>query len=195
MMKMESLQSLHQSMKQLGLDKQRFTVRVGAANLECLFCTSDGPYSLALTSRGEKPSFAKLDVHRGYLIDDFFGDQYQYILDMLRVDGHAGERLVPKTFLAQLDGVIPRKATQQNVPTASDILGIRHDIEDRDRPHFDCWIYWTKPQSPTKENMAKTKLILGGAALKHSKTHNASSRWSADPTGASWHDGIGTASN
>lgn len=188
-MKMESLKTLHQSMLSLGLDMQHFQVTAGAAHFDCLFSTREEHFILSLTSRGENPKFFKFDVSRGYWIKDYFGDMYRGLLAVLKTDGKSGEKLIPSIFLAQLDQKIPRVAKGANVPSAGEVVRLRHDLEERDRPYFDTWIYWDKEKgksSPSKENRNKTLLIMGIEAHQYSVTMNASSRWSATPTGRTW---------
>jgi hypothetical protein len=188
-MKLESLKTLHQSMLSLGLDMQHFQMTAGAAHFDCLFSTREEPFILSLTSRGENPKFFKFDVLPGYWIKDYFGDMYHDLLTVLRIDGRSGEKLIPSSFLAQLDQKIPRIAKKANVPSPDEVLRLRHDVEERDRPYFNTWIYWDKEKgksSPSEENRSKTLLIMGIEAHQYSVTMNASSKWSATPTGRTW---------
>lgn len=187
-MKMESLRQLHQSMRALGLDMQQFQVRTGAADFDCLFSTRGAPFVLALTSRGLNPRFFRFDVTEGYWIGEYFGDLYGPLVDVLSKDGASGQRLIPRDFLAQLDGAIPRQAKPGRVPQPHVIVQLRADLEEVDRPYFDTWIYWDAPskRSPSHENMRKTLEALGPEALEYSEHMNASSKWSATPTGRTW---------
>lgn len=187
-MKMESLKNLHQSMRVLGVDMQKFQVRLGAAEFDCLFSTRDDPFVLALTSRGLNPRFFRFDVNRGYWIRDYLGDLYGPLVEVLRTDGSSGKRLIPKDFLVQLDAAIPNAATQLWVPEPYVIVQLRADLEEADRPYFDTWIYWDSEsnRSPRKENMQKTLEALGPEALEYSKRMNASSKWSMVPTSRTW---------
>jgi hypothetical protein len=184
-MKLESLKTLHQSMLSLGLDMQQFQVTAGAAHFDCLFSAREEPFILSLTSRGENPKFFKFDVLRGYWIKDYFGDMYHDLLTVLRIDGRSGEKLIPSSFLAQLDQKIPRIAKKANVPSPDEVIRLRHDVEERDRPYFDTWIYH-KQRGTSPENRNKTLLIMGIEAHQYSVTMNASTKWSATPTGRTW---------
>ncbi|MCE8021078.1 hypothetical protein HOP51_13300 [Halomonas sp. MCCC 1A11036] len=187
-MKMESLKKLHQSMRVLGVDMQKFQVRLGAAEFDCLFSTRDDPFVLALTSRGLNPRFFRFVVNRGYWIRDYLGDLYGPLVEVLKIDGSSGKRLVPKDFLVQLDAAIPHAATQLWVPEPHVIVQLRADLEEAGRPYFDTWIYWDSEsnRSPRKENMVKTLEALGPEALEYSKRMNASSKWSMTPTSRTW---------
>lgn len=187
-MRMESLKKLHKSMRVFGADIQKFQVRIGAAEFDCLFSTRDDPFVLALTSRGLNPRFFQFDVSRGYWIRDYLGDLYGPLVEVLRTDGSSGQRLIPKDFLIQLDDAIPHDATQRRVPEPHEIVQLRADLEEADRPYFDTWIYWDSAsnRSPRQENMQKTLEALGPEALEYSRRMNASSKWSMVSTSRTW---------
>lgn len=186
-MEMTSLRQLHRCMITIGSDMQQFVVRTGAASFDCLFSTRDTPFVLTLTARGKARGFFRFDVHAGYRIRDYLGDMYGDLLEVLKEDGSSGHRLIPKEFLAQLNDAIPTQATEKAHPKPADIVRLRPDIvEDREKPYFNCWLYWTQGQKPSAENQHKTLLLLGPDALRHSLERSASSRWSSTETGGSW---------
>ncbi len=185
-MKLTGLEKLHASMKILGVDMQKFRIKTGSAEFECLFSTRGVPFSLALTSRGADPRYFLFDIKRGYFVPDYLGDQYNDLCDVLFVNGRSGEPLIPKTWLAELNAAIPSRAQIKQVPDAADIVRLRQDIEERDRPYFDTWVCWNDERRPSEENQKKTLQIIGEAALEFSSKNNASSKWSAYPTGRDW---------
>lgn len=187
-MKLESLEQLHQSMLSLEVDMQQFQITSGIASFDCLFSTREAPFVLSLTSRGENPKFFKFDVHPGYWIKEYFGEMYSDLLSVLRIDGRSGQKLLPKNFLTQIDLLIPRTARNDRIPSTNDLVRIRHDLEERDKPHFDTWIYWNNDsdRSPSEKNRTKTLLVMGIEAHEYSVRMNASSKWSATPTGRIW---------
>ena len=186
-MEMTSLRLLHRSMISIGSDMQQFLVRTGAASFDCLFSTRDTPFVLTLTARGRARGFFRFDVLAGYRIRDFLGDMYGDLVEVLKEDGSSGKRLKPKEFLAELNDASPTQATVKANPKPSEIVRLRPDIiEDREKPYFNCWSYWTQGQKPSAENQHKTRLLLGPDALRHSQERSASSRWSSTETGGSW---------
>lgn len=191
-MKMTSLQELHKSMIAIGSDMQQFQVTLGAINFDCLFSTRDRPnFTLSLTSRGANPKFFILQVKVGYSITPYFDDFYNDLARLLNTGALSGNKLIPKEFLADLNTKIPVKATTSSIPKPHEIIRLRPDItEQRERPYFDTWIYWSdeSKRGPTSENLLKTQLVLGYDALKHSKNRNASSKWSAVDLGRNWQD-------
>lgn len=186
-MEMTSLRLLHRSMLLIGSDMQQFLIRSGAASFDCLFSTRDTPFVLTLTARGKARGFFRFDVLSGYRIRDYFGDMYGDLVEILKEDGTSGKRLIPKEFLAELNDAIPTEAAKERHPTPSEIVRLRPDIiEEREKPYFNCWTYWTQGQKPSAENQHKTLLMLGPEALRHSQRESASSRWSSTETGGSW---------
>ena len=179
---------MHRSMRALDVSMQKFQVRAGATYFDCLFSTRDTPFVLALTSRGLNPRFISFDVAIGYWIAEFFGDRYELLVEALKVDGQSGEKLIPKNFLTKLDAAIPCQAKVSNVPRPEEIIRLRADTEEADRPYFDTWIYWGRDSrnSPSHANSHKTLVALGPEALAHSRDMNASSKWSMEPTGRAW---------
>lgn len=167
---------------------QQFRLTCGAASFDCLFSVSESPFILSLTSRGENPKFFKFSVEKGYWIREYFGEMYGDLVEVLRIDGRSGESLIPKNFLMQLDRQIPRFAKKQAIPSSEEIVRLRHDLEERDKPYFDTWIYWSKDsgRGPTKENLEKTRLVMGYQAYQYSIDRNASSKWSANKTDRTW---------
>lgn len=187
-MKMDSLQKLHSSMLKEKLDMQQFKVKIGIVEFDCLFSTRETPFIFTMTLRGKNSKFFKFEVKRGYSISDSFGDFYYDLANILRKDGSSENKLMPKEFLANVNTKIPHKAEKSKIPSADDIIKIRRDLEESDKPYFDAWIYWDKnsKRSPTAENKLKTKVAFGQEALDYSISMNASTKWSSTPTGRSW---------
>jgi len=173
-------------------DMQQFQVTLGAISFDCLFSTRDKPnFTLSLTSRGLNPKFFLLQVKPGYWIAPFFDDFYGELAKLLNTGRCSGNKLIPKEFLEKLNLGIPVKATVERNPQPNEIIRLRPDItEDRDRPYFDTWIYWSEGsgKGPSEENRYKTQMVLGSDALDYSKLRNASSRWSAVDLNRKWQD-------
>lgn len=195
-MKLTSLEELYKSMKAQSLEMQQFPLKLAMVTFDCLFSTREAPFILTLTSQGSASKFFKFEVHRGFVVADYLGDMYYDLVTILRVDGNTGKPLIPKNFFAELDSLIPRSGSIHRVPSCKEIIKLRPDItEDRNKSNFDGWIYWSEEskKSPTQENLKKTLILLGREAYKHSKQHNASSSWTAEPRAKNWKGEIKTA--
>lgn len=186
---MTSLRQLHQSMLQISIDMQQFQIKIGIASFDCLFSTRETPFILMMTSRGINPHFFRFEVKNGYQIVPFFDDFYYDLVNVLNVNLNTG-KLIPKNFLEQLNNTLPTIATAKNNPVPSEIIRLRPDIvEEREKPYFDTWIYWTsesRTNGPSDANRKKTLLLLGKDALEYSISKKASSRWSAVDLGRNW---------
>lgn len=189
-MHMRALRELHKSMLKISVDIQQFQVTLGAAEFDCLFSTREAPFVLALTSRGLEPKFFKFDVIQGYCIKEFFGDMYGDLLKVLRNGGVSNEPLRPAPFFEQLNNQLPRIAKKGRVASTAEIIRLRADItEERDKPHFDTWIYWKDEKyknAPSEENKNKTLALIGYEALKYSKEMKASTKWSTTDLNRDW---------
>lgn len=188
-MKMNNLQLLHQSMMSKNVDIQQFRIVTGAASFDCLFSVREAPFVLTLTSRGLSPKFFKFDVKKGYWITPYFKDFFYELVEVLSTNSKSKVRLEPKKFLEQVNSVIPKVAKVDKVPSTDQIIKLRLDIlEKREKRFFDTWIYWKSEErpGPSKENLQKTKSVLGKDALEHSISMRASSRWSVTDLGNDW---------
>lgn len=185
-MRMTALASLHQSMLNSGIDIQKFPFKTGAASFECLFSTRGNRMELSLTSRGENPKFFLFPVSRTYDIQAYLGDKLNEFVSVLKTHGMSGSGFKPSEMFAALNATIPTVAKPSQIPSPEDIVRLRHDLEFRDLPYFDTWIYWKQREGPTSENLNKTTQVLGNEAAAYSLRMTASSKWSASPTGRSW---------
>jgi len=191
MMEMTGLHVLHASMRRLPADIQQWRFRAGVAEFDCLFLVdrkraSDKgrPYLLTITSRGRDPQFFPFPIDESYCLDTYLGDRYADLRKLLFVDGRAGEPLSTNVFFHQLNQAIPAAAYRHAVPTTLEIVRLRHDIEERDRPFFNTW--GLRGNGPSEQNRAKTLALLGPDALDFSIEINKSSIWSVTPTGREW---------
>lgn len=185
-MRMTALESLHRSMLNAGIDIQKFPFKTGAAPFECLFSSRGNTLELSLTSRGENPKFFLFPVSPSYDVQAYLGDKLNEFISVLKTHGMSGAGFKPSDMFFTLNSVIPTVAKPANVPSPEDIVRLRHDVEFRDLPHFDTWIYWKQREGPSSDNLKKTSLVLGNEAAAYSLRMTASSKWSATQTGRSW---------
>lgn len=183
-MKMISLAQLHRSMREIGVDIQKFGIKTGAAEFDCLFSTRSDPFHLALTSVGENPLYLGFEVRPGYNLNPYLGNKYQEVLRLLYIDGRSSTPFKVTEWFLQIDGQIPKQATSR-IPHVAEIVRLRPDIEEADKIHFLEWRYHTKG-SVTRKNLEKTDQLIGAEAGEHSRKFNASSCWSAVDAGKNW---------
>lgn len=179
-MEMTGLRVLHASMRLAGVDLQQFLFKTGIAEFDCLFSVRDDPYRLTLTSRGKNPKFFSFEILRGYRLNAYLDQEtYKMLVEILSGDRRSGSPLKPSEFFTSLNHAVPKVAKLDAVPSPVEIVRLRHDVEDRDRPYFDRWEQ--RGKGPSDRNKAKTRLMLGDQALAFSIKHNKSSIWSAKP--------------
>lgn len=184
-MRMNGLQRLAHSMRALDVDMQKFLFTNGAASFDCLF-SMRGDYELSLTSRGANPRFFLFPISDDFHLSSYLSKHtLNELLGVLKTHGLSTQGFSTSRFFQALDLAVPHQAQQARVPTAQAILDLRHDLEERDRPFFDAWIYWTE-RGPRIENLEKTMKLLGPQAREFSIKNRASSRWSAIDLGRAW---------
>lgn len=187
-MYMPALNSLYRDMINKHIDLQQFEIKQGAIIFDCLFSIRDIPFVLSLTTKGANPKFFKFEVLKGFKISSYFKDFYFELAKALNTGEKSGGKLYPKEFLEQINNKIPVTAIEKNIPTSSEVIRLRQDIkEDRERPYFHCWKIW-KENSPTKDNLKKTLVLLGKEAYDFSLKMNASSCWVAENKNKNWKD-------
>lgn len=180
MIEMTGLRALHMSMRSQKIEVQQFRLRSGEVEFDCLFSDREVPFVLALTSRGGNPKFFRYEVHRGYrVVAEFSPQDYYALAELLRTHGRSGSKLIPSEFLSRLDRAIPKVARVDAVPTQQEIVRLRQDLQEGDKPYFDHW--GSRGGGPSVRNKEKTLAVLGSEALKFSISINKSSIWSAVP--------------
>lgn len=175
---MSGLEKLGKSMQAQQLDIQKFRFKTGAVEFDCLF-SMRGDYELSLTTRGANPRFFLFSISETFHMSTYLKGDNLGLVAVCRTHGLSMNGFSTTQFFKDLDKVAPSTAHSNNVPTAPEILHLRHDMEERDLPFFDTWIPWPQGKSPSYKNKKKTLLLLGTAALSYSERNNSSSKWSA----------------
>lgn len=182
---MIGLQRLAQSMRALNVDMQKFLFTNGAASFDCLF-SMRGKFELSLTSRGENPKFFLFQIAENFQMSTYLNESsFKDLMSVLRTHGISTQGFSTSRFFQALNSSVPTQASVEKVPTGRQIVLLRHDLEERERPFFDTWIYW-KDKGPTKDNLKKTNTVFGPEALAFSIKNRASSKWSAVDLGRTW---------
>ena len=182
-LKLNNLARLHRSMKSENITQQKFNYKIDKrADFDVLFSIRSEPYVLALTER-RASFFLKLDIHPGYLVDSIFDRNIFYsLIRLLKINNDSIRNFKPREFLQELDLKIPAVAKEGAVPTPREVAVIRKDLSESDKPFFLTWRRNDLRQAHvTKENLEKTREILGIKAAEFSKSQNLSSCWTADP--------------
>lgn len=184
-MHMTGLERLARSMIALGIDIQQFLFVNGAATFDCLF-SMRGDFELTMTSRGENPKFFQFQITDNFQMSAYLGDLFLDLMSVLKTHGMSTNEFKSSDFFQALNAAVPHEASPDRAPTPQQILTLRHDLEERDRPFFDAWIYWGPDRGPTASNLKKTLIVFGPDAMQFSLRNRASSRWSANDLGRAW---------
>ncbi|WP_120010654.1 hypothetical protein [Teichococcus vastitatis] len=105
---------------------------------------------------------------------------YRALAALLRIHGASFQKLIPSTFLSELNRHIQGIQSLRPPPKVKGAESLNLNGASTSE-YFDHWRYYKPPRGPSKENQKKTLRLMGRAALEHSLTKNASSVWK-DPT-------------
>lgn len=180
--KLQNLALLHRSMRAEDITQQKFSYQIdNRVNFEVLFSVRTEPYVLALIEK-RTALFIKLDIHRGYFVDSLFDrDVYYSLIRLLKINGESIRNFKPRNFLEELDQKIPTKAKGKSIPSPTEVAAIRKDLLESDKPYFLTWRRnYLQKAHVSKENLKKTREILGEKAAEFSREQNVSSCWTAD---------------
>lgn len=180
-MHMAGIEQLATSMKGQNIDIQKFLFVNGAVSYDCLF-SMRGSFELSMTSRGLDLKFFLFSVSTNFHISTYLDRSFQDLMSVLKTHGMSTNGFSTSRFFQALDASVPRNASINNVPLQTEIVKLRHDLEERDRPYFDTWIHWTD-KGPSEANLKKTLTTLGPDALNFSLKNKASSKWSPTDLG------------
>jgi len=171
-----------------GVTQQKFSYRVDTrATFEVLFSVRSEPYSLALTARA-KNLFLLFPILPGYRIRLPLPDEdYKALAAALRIDGESFQPFKPKDFFNEFNTAIPTHASRNNVPSPADIIRLRPDLPEQEKPYFLTWRCNDKQgHRVTEENLMKTREMLGCDAAAYSQRENLSSCWTSREKDINW---------
>lgn len=123
-MEMTNLKLLHRSMMDQDLETQRFRVKLGATEFDCLFVGQQPRPLLALATRDPNPKVFRFEVKRGYKIDAYLGDRYEDMRDLYFGRGKSARKLQSRDLFEELHAAIPTEATDGMVPEPDQIARI-----------------------------------------------------------------------
>ena len=175
------LRTLHKKMVTSKIQHQKFRVTTGAVAFECLF--SAPPFQLSLTSRGsQRPEFFLFKILPGYRIKTLINsDDFKRLMALLKTHGQSNSKFSSLEWFTQISCQVPQIITKE--PTPKEICTLRNDLEEPEKPYWDTWIQWTDGRKPSKNNLQKTRLLLGDEAYRYSLKMGFSTKWSSTDLG------------
>lgn len=187
-MQLENLRVLHLDMIQKSITQQKFTYQVDQrATFEVLFSVRSKPFSLAMTARA-KNLFLLFDILPGYRISlPLPNKDYSALANALRLDGESFQPFKPHAFFSEFNAAIPATASPNNTPSPADIVRIRPDLPEQEKPYFLTWRRNDIQGHQVSEgNLIKTRELLGNDAADYSVRENLSSCWTSREKDVDW---------
>lgn len=180
-MVLHGLRRLHHLLREANRTVALFPYNVRQVKFTVLFSAIALPYELSLTARGDN-IFLLYYVNEKYEVDPAIknGETYKALADLLKLNGNSENILKPFHFLLELDKYMKQYEYVSREPSPMEILQARPDLPERDRPYFWRWHPNERQGKVSKENLAKTRLLLGENAAQHSLRANVSTQWTDD---------------
>ena len=181
--RMPGLKRLHFSMRRAGTERACFKVHHAPLTFDCLLLTDIAPYEFALAAIGHPDLIFVFAVEPGYRIDTDFGNAlYGALADALQLGRNTGKKLIPGSFLEQIDAAIPADIQNTQAVTTADVLSVyRQHVEESDKIYFKGWLRNPNGKRVSPENLDKTKRCFGQRMRDNCDRQNISSCWSASP--------------
>lgn len=181
---MAGLKRLHFSMKRVGTERARFSIKHNQVTFDCLFLTDLEPYEFVLAAVGHPGIVFVLEVLNGYFVKGVFAHElYAKLAGLLGTGARSGNKLIPSEFLQQIDAAIPADVAGTLRVTTADVLGAyRHHVEEDQKIYFKGWLRNPPGKHVTAANLDKTRRCFGQKVYEICMRHNISSCWSSNPS-------------
>lgn len=194
-MKAPRLGELHASMRAHIERRVSFIWVNGATRFNVVFISDPSPFlaHLPKSEKARQPPIGLLmfavvgtgetfikQVYPGYWFEEYMGDDYGRLAQLLRGDHPRGTPLSVKAFFEDFVGKIPTSMSGVRNITWKD-LPWRPKVEEEDKIYFIS--YRTNPvgEHVTEANLAKTAAIIGELERDACREYNMSSCWTDDP--------------
>lgn len=185
-MRLTGLQPLYRSMCDQRLGRVKFRYQLNHLTFECLFFADTTPFELVMGCLGHNFAIF-MNVHEGFAIRPYIepAQTYWALRDALFRNAGSATKLEPGVFFSEFNRHIPQQASPHQVPTPNDVVRYYPDIEEAAKRWFLGWRDNSKlGKQVTRENLAKTRLLLGQRAHDFSLRRNQSTCWTPDPAKA-----------
>jgi hypothetical protein len=180
-MNLDGLIDLYRSMKDQLIDRYRFEYRHGKAVFDVFFFIDENPFILLFGAKGEAFSF-EMEVRAGFQINpQLDSTTYKELCKVLGLEFDPDNPFSPKGFFDQFNQKIPHKANISSKAEPQDIAKYRSVAEEEDKVYFLGWRNNNiRSDHVSKENLMKTKDLLGIKAHIRCSAKNISSCWTDD---------------
>ena len=162
-MKNEGFESLHEQMKESEVTKYigKFEYKI-----ECtyLFDTDTIPYELIfIRQKGKETLTLKIIVKRGYIIDDYQGEEYYNIIRFFGIEKGNGKKFKPSDLFSALNiKLLELELSNLFQPKCYEIAKFHSDVEESEKIYFKRLLNNNlRKNSVTDRNFEKTSKLIG----------------------------------
>lgn len=180
-MQLRNLAILHADMTRQSIAKCKFDFQFRTLNFAVIYLAESFPYTVLFGCRAHNLFFV-LDVRADYIISAYLGENYERLLDALRLRPDPSNPFSPRVFFEAFDEATPLQVSLTIAPTLYDVAALSRDIDAAHKVYFIGWAAHDGIASrPTERNLEKTRRICGENAHRVCRTNNISSRWTDNP--------------
>lgn len=179
-MKSEKLRELHMNMIKDKVTTYSFKFRYDnkyGKNIvfDVVFIADGEIFELMFAAVGKNIGFVA-KVEKGYRIKTYLEDQYQYLLEILGINGGGNTQFSPKEFFEVFCDSIPEYVREEFNENEQDFRKQNYKITDSDGQVFIGWSDNNK-RNRNVRNLEKTREYFGFRIYMLCKKYNISSRW------------------
>lgn len=178
-MKLDNLSNLYNDMKQEQINRCKFIFKYNNTVFDVFFFIDEVPFKLALGVR-VKNFYLELDVKRGFEINPYINDRKKYreLISVLELSYNSQTPFSPIYLFSKLNESIPLSIASTAKWNPQDTAYYKRDVEEADKIYFCGWFDNNLVNKKVrKQNLKKTKEILGLQAYEMCKSKNISSKW------------------
>jgi len=180
-MKLNGLIALYKDMKKNNIERYRFDYKNGKGDFDIFFFIDEKPFILLFGAKGANFSF-EIEVKNGFIIETNLDRvTYKKLIEFLAIEYAKGNPFSTFKFFEDFNTKIPNIAKKSNIAKPQHIINYRSNVEESEKIYFWKWLDNTKQgNKASKENLEKTKKLLGIKAYELCKKKNISSCWTDD---------------
>ncbi len=187
-MKLTGIENLYKDMKIKKIERYKFNFIYAKVEFDVIFFIDESPFILMFGVKKTRFYF-EVEVKSGYQIVPYFDEKvYRELVALFEFNINEKGPFKPIYFFEALNDRFPAYASINERPSPSELAHYYRNIEEADKIYFWGWIDHEKNKKEnkdykgnvSKENLEKTKKLLGYKAYERCKKKNISSRWTDD---------------
>ena len=182
--KLTSIMQLHEKMRANEINRYKFEFKCAKAIFDVFYFIDKEPYILLFGAKGTTFSFI-VEVSQEYLIEtELDNDVYNKLCDILGLKSDPIKKFSPYLFFDYFNDHIPNGFNMKNETKPQDIA-VYSNVHKKDKIYFYGWRNNDlRGDTVSKENLEKTRSLLGEEIYMICKKQNISSCWSSHVTKA-----------